>query len=70
MGQEDIIRFLKGNQPKWFNAKEIAKAVQASNTSVNRCLGSLRKHREVLCRDIKVEFLNHSKYVPFYSYKG
>ena len=47
MSQEDIVRYLRKNHPKWFNSRQLAEALDASIPSVNICLGRLRRFGEV-----------------------
>lgn len=69
MGQDDIVQFLKKNKHKWFCVRDISKYTGSSCTSVNRCLGQLKKYYEIRCKVVKVKHTFHFGNVPFYSYK-
>ena len=58
------------HQPKWFRAKQIAEAVNVCTTSVNRCLGRMRKYAEVNEMSKKVRYKNNiTRQISFYSFK-
>jgi len=74
MGQEEIARFLRKYQRRWFNSSQIAEAVKVSRPSVNRCLERMRKHSEVKEKRVRVMLRGKlgfvCKEVAFYSCKG
>ena len=74
MGQDDINNFLRRYRNKWFTSNQLAEGLKVSKSSINRCLGRMRKHEEVNEKAVRVLFRGKlgssiSKEVPFYSYK-
>jgi len=75
MSQQAIVDFLKKYQPRWFNSNQLAEALQTSKSSINTCLGRMRKHSEINEKKMKTMlkggkfggFIN--KEVIFYSFK-
>ena len=73
MSQEDIVKYLRKNHPKWFNSRQLADALDASIPSVNICLGRLRRFGEVREKVLPVKMpcglVIANKGVLHYSYK-
>jgi predicted transcriptional regulator len=73
MGQDDINNFLRRYRNKWFSSNELAEVLKVSKSSINRCLGRMRKHEEVNEKTVKVVLRSGYamvyKGVPLYSFK-
>lgn len=69
MGQDDIVQFLKKNRYKWFCVRDISRYTGSSCTSVNCCIGKLRRYSDIRYRMVRVKHTFGSRNVPFYSYK-
>lgn len=73
MGQEEIAKFLRRNKAKWYSSSQIARAVNVSKPSINKCLDRMRRHSEVKERKVRVMLKGKlgliGKEVPFYCFK-
>jgi hypothetical protein len=73
MSQEDIVKYLRKNHPKWFTSRQIAGALRVSDSSVNFCLCRLRKYDEVRekCLNVRLpsRFGSINKGVLHFAYK-